>query len=235
MRLPRSRTPRRALYATPLALALSVLALPANAQQGGDAAQEIPTIESKTEGMEKLDGFMPVYWDEEEGKLWLEIARWDQDILHYTSLPAGFGQNDLGLNRGDLGGSRVVRFERAGPKVFMHEPNTRYRAITDDMERRSVEDGFPSAIHWGFEVAARDGRPGPGRRHRLLPARLARRDRIASALEPGHVPARRLAERALPPPHPGLSREHRGRGHADLHLRSGWRAGRERGRGRAAR
>jgi hypothetical protein len=158
MRLPRSRTPRRALYATPLALALSVLALPANAQQGGDAAQEIPTIESKTEGMEKLDGFMPVYWDGKAGKLWLEIARWDQDILHYTSLPAGFGQNDLGLNRGDLGGSRVVRFERSGPKVFMHEPNTRYRAITDDpLERKSVQDGFPSAIQWGFAVAAETG------------------------------------------------------------------------------
>ncbi|MEX2530016.1 MAG: zinc-dependent metalloprotease [Gemmatimonadota bacterium] len=127
----------------------------ADAQAAPDSANGDPTIEERTEGMEKLDGFIPVYWDGEEGKLWLEIARWDQDILHYTSLPAGFGQNDLGLNRGDLGGSRVVRFERAGPKVFMHEPNTRYRAITkDDMERRSVEDGFPSAIHWGFEVEA---------------------------------------------------------------------------------
>ena len=162
MRPSRSRTPRRALsaqHAIPLAFALVLAgALPTAAQQGGSSSQETPTIESKTEGMEKLDGFMPIYWDGQAGKLWLEIARWNEDVLHYTSLPAGFGQNDLGLNRGDLGGSRVVRFERQGPKVFMHEPNTRFRAISDDpLERKSVEDGFPSAIHWGFTVAAATG------------------------------------------------------------------------------
>ncbi|MBT8404083.1 MAG: zinc-dependent metalloprotease [Gemmatimonadetes bacterium] len=120
-----------------------------------ESESSTPTIESKTEGMEKLDGFIPLYWDDEDGKIWLEIGRWNEQILHYTSLPAGFGQNDLGLNRGDLGGSQVVIFRRVGPKVFMEEPNQTYRAITDDpLEAKSVADGFPSSIHWGWTVAA---------------------------------------------------------------------------------
>lgn len=140
-----------------LALPALLLAGPVSSQQS-DSTSGPPTIEAKTEGMEKLDGFMPIYWDDEGGKLWLEIGRWNEQILHYTSLPAGFGQNDLGLNRGDLGGSRVVVFNRVGPKIFMEEPNLTYRAITDDpLEEKSVRDGFPSAVHWGWTAAAVTG------------------------------------------------------------------------------
>ncbi len=146
---------RFTLQGAGVALALLATLAPVSAQQGGGSGDSLPSIASKTEGMEKLDGFIPVYWDTKAGKLWLEIGLWNQDILHYTSLPAGFGQNDIGLNRGDLGGSRVVQFRRVGPKVFMEEANQRYRAISDDpMERKSVEDGFPSSIQWGFKVAA---------------------------------------------------------------------------------
>jgi hypothetical protein len=95
-------------------LALSALialfvATPTVAQQQGDAEGDgLPTIETKTEGMQKVDGFIPLYFDASDGKVWLEIARWDEEILHYTSLPAGMGHNDLGLNRGDLGSRAVV-------------------------------------------------------------------------------------------------------------------------------
>lgn len=147
---------RRFLPSFGSALLLLIAPLPGVAQDGDDDSP--PTIEAKTGEMEKLDGFMPIYWDDADGKLWLEIGRWNEQILHYTSLPAGFGQNDLGLNRGDLGGSRVVIFRRVGPKIFMEEPNLSYRAMTDDpLEEKSVRDGFPSSIHQGWTVAAQTG------------------------------------------------------------------------------
>lgn len=126
------------------------------ATSGRDSADaDLPTIEAHTEGMQQFDGFLPLYWNEEDGKIWLEIDRLDEELLHYTSLPAGLGQNDIGLNRGDLGPSHVVVFRRVGPRVLMVEPNYGFRAVTDNpMERRSVEDGFPTSVHWGFEVEA---------------------------------------------------------------------------------
>ncbi len=147
----------RRIASSALVLALAAaLTNDALAQQAGaQASQEPPSIESKTEGMQKLDGFIPFHWDEKEGKLWMEISRFDEDFLHYTSLPAGFGENTLGLNRGDLGPSQVVRWSRVGPRVLMVEPNQRYRASSESaMERKSVEDGFPQAVHWGFEIGA---------------------------------------------------------------------------------
>jgi len=131
------------------------------AQTAGSGAQEaepLPSIAEKTEGMEKWDGFVPLYWDARTGKIWMEVSRFDTEFLYYVSLPAGMGQNDIGLNRGDLGPSMVVTFQRVGPKILLVEPNYSYRAISDDaLERKSVDDGFPTSIHWGFDVAAETG------------------------------------------------------------------------------
>src|ERR1700736_750541 len=98
------------------------------------------TIATKTAAMRKLPGYFPVYWDDKAGKLWLEIDKFDTEFLYVNSLPAGIGSNDIGLDRGQIGGSRIVRFERSGPRVLLVQPNYRYRAVTGDaMERRSVE------------------------------------------------------------------------------------------------
>ncbi len=132
-----------------------ILAVPVDAQDADDA---LPTIEEATEGMTRLDGFIPMYWDAEEEEMHLEISLFDTDLLHYVSLPAGLGQNDLGLNRGDLGPSQVIRFRLTGPRIMMVEPNYAFRAVSDDpLEVRSVDDGFPTSIHWGFDIAARTG------------------------------------------------------------------------------
>ena len=118
-------------------------------------AQDIPTIESKTDGFEREDGFFPVYWDEKGGKVWLEIGYWDTDFLYITSLPAGLGSNDIGLDRGLLGSEMVVQFERIGPKVLLVAPNMYYRAVTDNQdEQKAVADAFATSVVWGFDVAA---------------------------------------------------------------------------------
>lgn len=153
--LPRRRSAPPALF---LGLAAALAVAPVGPTAGVAQERERPTIESKTEGMMVMDGFIPVYFDESDGKIWMEIGRWDEEILHYTSLPAGLGQNDLGLNRGDLGGRHVVVFKRVGPKVLMEEQNYGFRAGSGDpLERKSVHDGFAKSVLWGFTVAAQTG------------------------------------------------------------------------------
>ncbi len=122
--------------------------------------EELPTIAEKTEGLEAIEGFFPMYWDAQDGTLWLEIPRLDEEVLYVTSLPTGLGSNDVGLDRGQLGSQRIVRFERVGPKVLLVEPNLDYRASTDNPdERRAVQEAFAPGVVWGFEVAAEeDGR-----------------------------------------------------------------------------
>ncbi|WP_423925460.1 zinc-dependent metalloprotease [Candidatus Palauibacter sp.] len=125
-----------------------------------DSGGELPSIEEKTASMREIDGFVPMYWEASSGKLWLEISRWDTDMLHMTGLASGLGSNDIGLDRGALAGSRLVRFHRVGPKVLLTQPNLGFRASsTDAREVQAVTDAFAPSTLWGFTAAAEtDGR-----------------------------------------------------------------------------
>ena len=117
-------------------------------------AQGLPTIEEKTAGMQAIDGHFPMYWDKSTGVLWLEISRFETEELYLSGLSAGLGSNDIGLDRGQTR-SRLVVFERVGPKVFMVQRNYRFRAESENPdEQRAVEDAFAKSILWGFTVAA---------------------------------------------------------------------------------
>ena len=135
---------------------------PVGARDSGlkDGPVVLPTIEAKTAGLQKIDGFFPLYWDARAGQLWMEIARFDTEVLHVNGLGSGLGSNDIGLDRGALAGSRIVLFERTGPKVRLVQPNYQYRATSDNpLEVRAVRDAFARSVLWGFAVAAEsDGR-----------------------------------------------------------------------------
>lgn len=121
-------------------------------------AQKPQSLTEKVAGMEKFPGFFPFYWDAKAGKLWLEIDKWNTEFLYVESLPAGIGSNDIGLDRGQLGNSAIVRFDRVGPRVLLVAPNYRFRATTSNPdERLAVKDAFAESTLWGFEVAAEDG------------------------------------------------------------------------------
>jgi len=138
---------------------------PLAAQQGGGrgsagaaAAGPPPTIESRTTGMGKIDGYFPLYWDERTGSLFLEIPRFDTEFLLTGGLAAGLGSNDIGLDRGAEGEGHVVSFQRIGPKVLLMQGNEMFRSSSSNpAERRSVEDSFAKSVLWGFTVAAESG------------------------------------------------------------------------------
>jgi Met-zincin/Domain of unknown function (DUF5117) len=144
----------------PCFAAAAALCLAAAAAPPLRAQASLPSIAEKTRGMERRDGFLPVYWEASTGKVWLEIPRTGQELIYVVSLPAGIGSNDIGLDRGQLGGERLVRFDRVGPRVLMVQPNQGYRATSEDAaERRAVEESFAQSVLWGFEVKAEeDGR-----------------------------------------------------------------------------
>ncbi len=104
---------------------------------------------------EKHSGFINYYWDEDEGKILLEVSNFDQEFIYVNYLSAGIGSNDIGLDRGQIGDSRIVKFKKIGNKVFLFQPNYQYRASTDNAaERKSVEDAFSYSILHSFDIIA---------------------------------------------------------------------------------
>ena len=115
-------------------------------------------IAEKTKNWKAYDGYFKFWWDNVHGKIWLQIDKFDQELLYVNTLPAGLGSNDIGLDRGQIGSSRIVYFNKVGKKVLMTQPNYDYRAVTDNKnEQRAVKNSFAQSILWSFVVDEDEG------------------------------------------------------------------------------
>jgi hypothetical protein len=101
----------------------------------------------------RYEGYFTFYYDEGNDKIFLEIENLDQEFLYVNALSEGIGSNDIGLDRGQLGNTRVVKFIKAGNKLLLIQPNQYYRAITNNIEeKKSVEQAFAKSILRGFKI-----------------------------------------------------------------------------------
>ncbi len=130
-----------------LAIALLLISVVCNAQK----------IAEKTKNFKKFEGFVPFYWDAANGKIFLEISKFNEEFLYVNALPAGLGSNDIGMDRGKIGERRIVFFSRVGKKILMTEPNYAYRAITDNKkEQQAVKESFATSVLWSFVIDEED-------------------------------------------------------------------------------
>ena len=58
-----------------------------------------------------MPGFMPLYWDADEGRLYGDIAGLKSPFIYYNGLSKGVGSNDLGLDRGRLADTHLVTLD----------------------------------------------------------------------------------------------------------------------------
>jgi Met-zincin/Domain of unknown function (DUF5117) len=151
-----------------LLLPLSPASLPAAPQGPGDAkpgASEasagLPGISKLAAGLEKKEGLLDLYLDRQKGKIWLEVppaTGRDGEVgsyLYVEGLLTGLGSNPVGLDRGQLGDTRVVTLRRVGGRLLVEQPNLRFRALSENpAELRAVRESFATSILWAGEIAA---------------------------------------------------------------------------------
>ncbi|MFP3947293.1 MAG: zinc-dependent metalloprotease [Longimicrobiales bacterium] len=128
---------------------------PAGVSGPTQEATTLPTIETRTDGMDRMEGLFDLYWDDATGSLFWEIAELETEFLYQISMASGLGSNPVGIDRGQLRGTHVLEARRVGPRVLLFEPNYRFRARTDNpTEVEAVRDAFAPSVHWGFDVVA---------------------------------------------------------------------------------
>ncbi|NVE01329.1 zinc-dependent metalloprotease [Massilia sp. BJB1822] len=132
-------------------LALSLLALAPAAW----AAEAPRTLAEQTRTLQAQPGFIDLWRDEEKGRVLLSLSVLDQPFLMLSSLPYALGSNDVGLDRGQPGEMKLVRFQKHGTRIFLVQGNTRYVArSTDADERNAVAESFAAAVLWSGEILA---------------------------------------------------------------------------------
>jgi len=109
-------------------------------------------LTSKTD-LQSQQGYFDFHYDEKDDKIYLEVANVGVEFLYIHSLRTGLGSNDIGLDRGQLGGTALVKFEKSGNKLLLVQPNQRYRANTSNVqERKSIEEAFAKSVLFGFPI-----------------------------------------------------------------------------------
>ena len=109
--------------------------------------------QSITDDLKVYNGFFNFYYDDSSDKIYLEINDLENEFLYISSLSSGVGSNDIGLDRGQLGSEKLVKFSKYGDKILLIQPNLRYRAVSEnELEKRSVEQAFAKSVIYGFKV-----------------------------------------------------------------------------------
>ncbi len=112
-------------------------------------------IDEFTREMNRFPGYFTFFNDNATGKVYLQVSQLDHAFLLQQSMPYGLGSNDIGLDRGQLGDTRIVQFEKLGNKLMLRELNTYYRANSqNEAEKQSIREAFASSILYGFKIEA---------------------------------------------------------------------------------
>lgn len=116
----------------------------------------IPVVVFAQDRSEKTPFFKYTY-DDATGKVQLDVQNLDTEFLYINALSAGVGSNDIGLDRGKLNSTRIVKFVKRGNKLLLLQPNLKYRASSDNpQEVKAVDQAFASSVLWGFDIVKKE-------------------------------------------------------------------------------
>ncbi|WP_299440764.1 zinc-dependent metalloprotease [uncultured Aquimarina sp.] len=107
----------------------------------------------KQKDLQLQKGYFNFYYNQSKDEIYLEVNKLNTEFLYVHSLATGLGSNDIGLDRGQIGDGVIVKFQKAGNKLLLVQPNQRYRAITEnELEKKSVEQAFAKSVLFGFPI-----------------------------------------------------------------------------------
>jgi hypothetical protein len=147
-----ARSPR---WLTPLLLASSTaFAGPLSGQ--ATTAPVSASIAARTGGMERRDGFLPIYLDPRQGRILLEIPRDSTRALLLITQATGLGSNPIGIDRGSGGETHVARFDHDGDRVLLVLENWSYRSSLGGSNARTVAEAFPPSTMASLPLLAEE-------------------------------------------------------------------------------
>ncbi|MGH9524114.1 MAG: zinc-dependent metalloprotease [Terriglobales bacterium] len=133
-----------------------LVAATAVAQQPQREARDVD-VATRANGLKRVDGFAPYYWDAKKGELLFELspAALEREFLYFTALGSGVGSLDMFADRSSTHGAMVCRLMRVGPRVLVIQENTQFRAEAGPAAlRQSVEASFPTSVLASLPIEA---------------------------------------------------------------------------------
>ena len=110
-------------------------------------------LSSPSDGNSNYNGFFDFKYEESKDAIFLTVKKLNYEFLYVNSLSSGMGNNDIGLDRGQLGNERIVYFSKSGNKLMLIQPNLKYRSTyINYLEERSINEAFAKSVLFGFPI-----------------------------------------------------------------------------------
>jgi len=110
----------------------------------------------KTKKLTKKAGLFTLFGSADSSSVLLKVDKFNKPFIYVTSLMQGVGSNDIGLDRGQIGESRLVQFEKYGDDIILRQLNPYFRAnSTNANERDVLTQAFAESILYSFPIAAK--------------------------------------------------------------------------------
>ena len=106
-----------------------------------------------SEQIQSFSGLFDFTYNHHKDLIYLTVNELEEEFLYVNSLSAGMGNNDIGLDRGQLGDQRIVYFSKFGNKLMLIQPNLDYRSTSENpQEKKSVNEAFARSVLFGFPI-----------------------------------------------------------------------------------
>ena len=121
-------------------------------------ADETPTWDSSIETLDHRAGFIDLYLDADENKIYGALPTPDETglsvrFIYTTGLTGGLGSNPIGLDRGNATRGIIVGFRKVGNRIIAEQENWRFRASADNpREKLAVAQSFARSILWSQDI-----------------------------------------------------------------------------------
>lgn len=145
----------------PLASANEGLAAQLAAAAKGQSASDskFPKWEDVTKDAKKIEGLFPLYYNEKEQKLLMEISQgqYDKDLIMPISIARGAGWAFLGGDTLNFGNQWVISFRRAANNVLVIRRNVRYQAKKGSPQADAVEVSYNDSVIKALPIKSEQG------------------------------------------------------------------------------
>jgi hypothetical protein len=143
--------------ATAIALVLALSAPPLVAA----AADTPPASWAATIApLERQAGLLPLFIDRAGGRVLVQLPAAGADgvmtrVIHHTALRTGVGSAETGLDRAQIGATRILAFRRMGNRILAEFENPGYSAGAGSVEEQAAaRDAFLGSTVWSGPVVA---------------------------------------------------------------------------------
>ena len=118
------------------------------AAKPAEEKKKFPEWDKVVEGAKRLEGLFPLYYNEKEQKLFMEIKQeqYNKELILPIAIARGAGLMYLGGDTLNFGDQWLISFQRAGDRLLVVRRNVRFRAEAGSPQADAVKVSYTDSV-----------------------------------------------------------------------------------------